>query len=278
MRERLDCALFSTLCNQSWTKQYVGTHVGGRLHIAQPVAHIDAADPVSAPVLSQWAMPLRRFDVCLLALSEQNLAWARTTLLHARGAMHTPIFGLVLGLRARALNDLYALGMADFVREPLCLEELRMRIERWLDTRRYPVPDPHDPSASAVMPLAETGSEYEPEPFGRSEAAMCSNILERTGRELDAFAAASASRCANSHESFKAAKSQVIERFETAYIRAALGRHAGNIAMAARAAQKHRRAFWALMRKYDIDAAPYRVSAAHHMDSRSLNPGQAGKI
>jgi DNA-binding NtrC family response regulator len=94
-----------------------------------------------------------------------------------------------------------------------------------------------------------------------TEDALCASILDRTGLELEAFAAASASRSATSRESFKAAKSQVIERFERAYITAALGRHSGNIAMAARSAQKHRRAFWALMRKHQIDAAPYRAEA-----------------
>src|SRR3546814_12809630 len=86
---------------------------------------------------------------------------------------------------------------------------------------------------------------------------MHQSILERSGLELEAFAIASASRCATTKESFRAAKSQVIERFERAYIKAALGRHSGNIAMAARAAQTHRRAFWALMRKNDIDATPF---------------------
>src|SRR3546814_15833214 len=69
--------------------------------------------------------------------------------------------------------------------------------------------------------------------------ALCATILERSGMELEAFAIASASRCATSRVSFRTAKSQIIERFERAYITAALGRHSGNIAMAARAAQKH---------------------------------------
>src|SRR5690606_33083769 len=149
-----------TNCNQSWTTQYVGSHLGGRLHIAQPVAQLDSADATSSHALAQWAMPLRRFDVCLLALSEQNLAWARTTLMNCRHALQTPVFGVVWGLRARALNDLYVLGMADFVREPLCLEELRMRIERWLDTRRYPAADPHGSASGSALSLAESDSAY----------------------------------------------------------------------------------------------------------------------
>ena len=38
------------------------------------------------------------------------------------------------------------------------------------------------------------------------------------------------------------------------------------VARAARASSKHRRAFWALMRKHGIDAAPYRRQAALHAE------------
>ena len=57
------------------------------------------------------------------------------------------------------------------------------------------------------------------------------------------------------------AKARVVEGFERDYIRLALSRHAGNVAQAARACCKHRRAFWALMRKHGIEAAPYRQAA-----------------
>ena len=60
-------------------------------------------------------------------------------------------------------------------------------------------------------------------------------------------------------DSFREAKARLIERFEKEYIEQALERAQGNIAMAARASNKHRRAFWALMRKYEIDAEQYRV-------------------
>jgi DNA-binding NtrC family response regulator len=50
-----------------------------------------------------------------------------------------------------------------------------------------------------------------------------------------------------------------VSNFERTYITEALIKHCGNIAMAARASNKHRRAFWALMRKHDIAAEPYRL-------------------
>ena len=59
-------------------------------------------------------------------------------------------------------------------------------------------------------------------------------------------------------EPFREAKAYVVAEFEKEYITHALERHQGNIAMAARAASKHRRAFWQLMRKHNIRADLYR--------------------
>jgi DNA-binding NtrC family response regulator len=58
--------------------------------------------------------------------------------------------------------------------------------------------------------------------------------------------------------SFRDAKNKLVSNFERTYITEALIKHSGNIAMAARASNKHRRAFWALMRKHDIAAELYR--------------------
>lgn len=260
MRERLDCAVLGTKCTQAWVDQWLSKHIHGRLQIQVLQISADASDPDSRQILAHASMVLRRFDACLISVSEQNLAWARTALAAAQGVLQTPVLALVRQLKATALNDLYALGLADFVRDPVCTEELRARVEQLLDGRRYRSRD-----AAAADNVSESGLHYadgSKAAAGAGEQALCANILERSGLELDAFACASASRCATSKESFRTAKNRVIERFERAYITAALGRHSGNIAMAARAAQKHRRAFWALMRKHQIDAAPYRSGAA----------------
>jgi DNA-binding NtrC family response regulator len=252
MRERLDCAVLGTACSEEWIKQWIGSHAGGRLHVHRLDADGDS-DADSVKTLAMSAMRLRRYDVCLVLVAEQNLAWARTTLSAAQGVLHTPIVALVRQLKAAALNDLYGLGLADFVRDPVCPEELRARVQRLLGRRSYATV-----TADARAGLNEASIDYNGTAEAGSHDALCANILDRSGAELEAFAIASANRCATSKESFRSAKSEVIERFERAYITAALGRHAGNIAMAARAAQKHRRAFWALMRKHQIDAAPFR--------------------
>jgi DNA-binding NtrC family response regulator len=259
MRERLDCAMFATTCTAGWADRWLGSHAGGRLLVQSLSASADIALPETCHELAASNMRLRRFDVCLLPVSEGNLAWVRTTMSAAQGVLRTPVVALVQQLKAAALNDLYELGLADFVRGSLCPDELRARVERILDAGRYGARDRVQgvpmPVSLNERPISYAGPNVV---VDMAESALHATILERSGLELDAFAAASASRCATSKESFRTAKSRVVERFERAYITAALGRHSGNIAMAARAAQKHRRAFWALMRKHQIDAAPYR--------------------
>lgn len=252
MREYLDCAVLSTTCSTSWVEPWLSSYSGSRMQLHTLDTH-DITRPESVVALASSAMLLRRYDACLLPVHEQNLAWARTALSAAHGVLHTPVLALARNLKAAALNDLCSLGLADFIREPACAEELRARIERLLGGKRY----------RAVVGLehpgiGETTGQYVSTPLIDRQEAICATILDRSGLELDAFAAASATQCATSKESFRAAKSKVIARFERAYITAALGRHSGNIAMAARSAQKHRRAFWALMRKHEIDATPFR--------------------
>jgi transcriptional regulator with PAS, ATPase and Fis domain len=55
--------------------------------------------------------------------------------------------------------------------------------------------------------------------------------------------------------SFREAKAGIVAQFEKSYLQAVLLIHQGNIAKAARAARKDRRAFWQLMRKHNLTAS-----------------------
>lgn len=59
-------------------------------------------------------------------------------------------------------------------------------------------------------------------------------------------------------DGFQQLKAIVVAQFERAYLTQALARSKGNIALAARNSLKHRRAFWALMRKHQISADAFR--------------------
>lgn len=273
MRERLDCAMlgFGDLAN--WNGKKNGVYARGRLYLHHVEHPCSAEDNVQ--ILAQMATHLQRFDVCMLAVGQENLAWIRQILLAARPQLRTPVIGLVRNLKAPAIGDLYNLGMADFVREPLCVEEVRIRTERLLD-----LPRPAPGSVYVDMALGRPDSVHDNRKSYQSaddgyipDARVATSgvagdvtgkapepdAIQRVGDlALEAFARASASQCAVSGESFGLAKGRVVQCFERTYIHASLAKSSGNIAQAARGAKKHRRAFWALMRKHNIDAAPYR--------------------
>jgi two-component system, NtrC family, response regulator GlrR len=70
-------------------------------------------------------------------------------------------------------------------------------------------------------------------------------------------------------ESFRAKKARAISEFERCYLHEVLLASGGNITHAARAAQKNRRAFWELMRKYKIDIEKYRPPLSACSDKSS---------
>jgi DNA-binding NtrC family response regulator len=62
-------------------------------------------------------------------------------------------------------------------------------------------------------------------------------------------------------QSFHTLKAQAVARFERGYLQMALRIHNGNIAQAARTAQKNRRAFWELLRKHNLTSErPRKIS------------------
>jgi CheY-like chemotaxis protein len=330
MRETLDCGVLILPTHKQWICGWVAQHGSAmsriRLHsvalnetsVAQTGATRSVCDapPVGPQILAQLAMSLRRFDVCLLPVAAETLGWTRTALSCARADLYTPLVALTRGLRAAAVQDLLMLGVQDFVREPLCAEELRVRLERLvtnLAAKGHILMDADDDSvdrslldgqgalAGAALRLGEphtsyAGSGREPgkgssgvsDGFasewanyghhvpnrGLSGAALNSGVqraMQGRPRVLpEAIDAAlltiQAAARIHPDEPFRVAKSRVVDTFERDYVRTALSRHAGNVARAARASCKHRRAFWALMRKHHIDATPYRSRRAG-MDS-----------
>ena len=64
--------------------------------------------------------------------------------------------------------------------------------------------------------------------------------------------------------SFKRLKSKLVADFEKHYLETLMHQCQGNVSEAARVAQKNRRAFFHLIRKYDIDMSKFRVALGSH--------------
>ena len=250
MRYRIDCAVFQPKGCRQLPQAWFGGHSAGRLFVHPVPGNLSGGPGGDTHELAQLSMSLRRYDACLVVVNQENLAWARQTLVAAVAQANIPFIALTDNLSAGAIGDLYRAGVRDFMLYPLCHDELRARIEHLLE-----------PAAGVADPapcVADTVGKYTSAPVIPSAEEFCEGILLRSGGELDAFAVAAASRSATGKDSFRKMKCLIVSRFEQAFIRASLDCHSGNISHAARACQKHRRAFWGLMQKYNIDPTPFR--------------------
>jgi hypothetical protein len=295
MRQQIDCAVLRLAVHHPWIEEVLYgaspamTRV--RLHQLEWEAGenlaVDTTNPVTLPVqaLAQASVSLRRFDLCLLPVSVDTLAWTRQALALIPRGPFLPLVGVFQNLKSAAMQDLLELGMSDFVRLPLCNEEFRARV---LSTvARVPrasiLREPEVTYAASeysggvfdgdlklpqsLYRKTEPGKVPEPILKENTHSFLKTKALKaRTSREKElqllqgAIAFNARHHKAEPVRSFRDAKNELISNFERSYITQALTKHSGNIAMAARASNKHRRAFWALMRKHDIAAEPYRVS------------------
>jgi hypothetical protein len=249
MRETFECAVL-----QAPDQAGAGVIDGGgriKLHIYDLglAAGPAGTAPDTTGLIAASALALQRYDACLLYIEPANLSWARTALSRARPVLRTPVLALVREVKAAALADLLALGVKDFVRVPVCSEELRARLLHLPGRAQLQEPT----SAYGAAPLAASIAPRAPSP--RSQRSC--------GVDIAAY---------EPDEPFRQAKARIVSGFERAYLRQALSRHDGNVARAARAANKHRRAFWALMHKHAIDAKTYRAAAAAADDEYAMPP------
>lgn len=236
----------------------VHMHANGRICIHNLNSFRINMNDVNA--LSNLSLFFKRYDACLLPIDKTNLAWARQALHIARDSLETPVFGLIDSLTVPATNDLIRSGMADFMYHPLSVDELRIRIgkQKQLCTNRVEKEEPINSNYSKNSKNNNNlNNDNVCEP---NKSYTIDHVPLVTEAEIQALAYASAVRSAKDNHAFGVAKSRLIGYFERAYIIATLSKTAGNISLAAKGAQKHRRAYWALMRKYDIDAQPFRTN------------------
>lgn len=283
MRQQIDCAVLSIAIHEDWmaTTLAVSGPALSRIKLhpldweETPVLTVEPNSGVKLDVqaLAQASVTLRRYDVCLIPVSLETLGWTRQALAAIPRGPYTPFVGVFNELRSAAMQDLLELGMADFVRLPVCPEELRARLLTTVSRTpklgglREPQPLYGSPSwcDQAKMTLAAKEPSHRHD-FEKNQTRILRPTRVAVGvnrvqiRNGISLVQTSQNRDDGIlFDSFRTSKSKVIEAFERDYISKALSTHQGNIASAARASNKHRRAFWALMRKYQIDAAQYRL-------------------
>jgi|HigsolmetaAR203D_1030402.scaffolds.fasta_scaffold00005_124 Transcriptional regulator containing PAS, AAA-type ATPase, and DNA-binding domains len=264
----IDCAVLMLPAHAAWSGRWMQQQADRlgriRLHalwLVDPQSPADAPVPVQA--LGDAQLALRRYDAGLLPVDYPTLGWTRTALALLPSGERSPMVALVDGLQAPAVQDLLRLGLDDFMREGCPPDDVRARIERQAARARARVVT----ADAASWPQGQTA------PPGIGSGALAQDCCAAESPAGPLLGPAPVFR---PEEPFRQAKSRVVATFERDYITRALARHAGNIAMAARAAHKHRRAFWALMRKHGIDAGPYREAARVGLAAAGRHIGGAG--
>lgn len=295
MRKVLDCGVLLAPGHEDDMREWVALHRGGlpriRLHLVPLASVAAAAQDAPAPAapdpsqdvqaLARLAVSLRRYDSCILPVAPSSVAWARMALSQAGALLTTPILLLMDGMKAPAIEDLLGLGAADFIAQPACLESMRVRLGRlgrpllWRQALRAGVQEPpadYHAAGSGVAALRDAARPrvsldvLEDALAGVRDWEGHSRRGPKQGARQDVRQVPWPDplrdpRHPPAQESFRLAKARVVDGFERDYICRALSRHGGNVAQAARACAKHRRAFWALMQKHGIEAAPYRHAA-----------------
>jgi len=231
----IDCAVLLPARCEAWLSAWIarGSACEHRLRLHHYELPYDARSPTNdhprVEALRDADLALRRYDVALLPVSYANLSWTRTALaaIPYPQRLPVPLLVLVRDLQASAIQDLFDLGVTDFVRDDASLDDVRVRVTQLVAKRGTFYDLIADAGSSTAMTLRDVSAL----PWDASTEAL---------------------------ETFRVAKRRVIANFERYYLTRVLMRYAGNISMAARAAQKHRRAFWELMRKHQIDADAYR--------------------
>jgi len=257
----------------AWVQDWVDSYRGqcGRLRFYAVDLESLAPGAPDMQLLACARLALRRFECCVLPVATASLQWARTILVNTDTELPVPLMALSFDIAAPALLDLLSLGIADFIRAPVCFDELRARLVNLYRQMRLGA-NTLGVASVRKTPSVEPSMRHALEPDGRRKRGgsvrepwrdygECTSephasslaLTARTVAESDAFDFGP-----SVDEPFRQAKARIIDGFEQAYLRHALSRHSGNVAQAARASSKHRRAFWALMRKHQIDADHYR--------------------
>lgn len=273
MRQQIDCAVVTMATHRVWLEQALKLVEPAMARIrmhnldweAEHRDNVDASVNIDISAFAKSAVSLRRFDVCLLPVSLETLSWTRQALAAIPRGPFVPLIGVFSGLRSAAMQDLLELGLADFVRLPLCPDEYRARILSTVSKVPRPGSSLREPEHLYGEP-AKSGhyAVHSGSVHGRINTQngfkFQSKGLKNNNKNIKFLFDQKNAQCTQNLEntSFRQLKAIMVEQFERDYVTRALEMHNGNIAKAARASNKHRRAFWALMRKYQIEASQYR--------------------
>ncbi len=223
-----------------WARQPPGLHLQ-----AWPCEHVVVQapenmlwSPESSGMLRQLAPYWAGFDLCILPVHRDTLAWTRVALSAAHHITLPPLLLLVRDLSAGAVSDLLRLGAHDFLLEPATPDELWTRCQQVLSRAPSRLPVELNESTDDACSVDEPMREW----------------VKAAVREL--------TQPVSGKGGYQAGRRQLLANFEREYAISMLRRYRGNVTHAARAGDQTRRSFWRLMHKHQLLSADFRREAA----------------
>ncbi len=241
------------LNNDWWARHPPGLHLQ-RWPCEQVVVQPPASmtwPPESSHLLRQLAPYWAGFDLCILPVRPETLAWTRVALAAAQDVTLPPLMLLVRNLNAGAVSDLLRLGADDFLLDPATPDELWARTQRLITRAAVRAPaevrDAADATLAGEVPVRE---------WVRAAVRELTQPVAGIG-------------------GYQAGRRQLLADFEREYTISMLRRYRGNVTHAARAGDQTRRAFWRLMHKHQLLSADFRREAA--LQALTARPRGSGR-
>lgn len=266
MRDKIECGIFSLGIFGDWIDHFIEqTHqqtdkirlfkidVG----VFVPVDTFQIGD-LSFPhpqVLQELSLVFERYDCIIMPITPDTLIWTRIVLSQIHDTLRFPIVALSHNVQPIAFVDLAGKGISDYIFESDNVTILRVRLLNLLEKQKTV-------SVTTVKPLKLTEPRKD---VPMKVLSFFANLLQEEKEKERKHRKRTARTGRNKPqenidytESFREAKCRVVTEFERNYVVGVLRAANGNIAVAAQRANKHRRAFWELLRKHQINPDDYR--------------------
>lgn len=290
MRDRLECGVFYLKSLGTWLDEFVEqvslktdrlqlTKIDVRLFTQGDDFKMGSHSFPNPHIFKELSILFERYDCLILPVMPESLVWTRIMLAQLGSVPNFPMVVLAHDVQPIAFLDLNKLGVMDYIFENDHPTLIRLRIsnvlERFRLYGRTVLMDKGEDNTqekreglvkNLPIQLGRLGGEYSLR-FGRQEERdQGLKIDEKESLKTNSsmrmrslyLSKAKQQDFINYSDTFQAAKSKMISEFEKNYVVNALRVSHGNIGMAAQFANKHRRAFWELMRKHHIQADDYK--------------------
>lgn len=205
--------------------------------------------------LRELAIIFERYDCLIIPVLPETLVWTRVSLAQITSPLQIPLIALPHHVKPLAFMDLATLGIGEYIFEQDDVSIMRIRLSNIIER--------HKAIYTSLHKVLRKSQEFFTTPINyESQNLVMESIQKPTViRKRRRSTKKSISDKVIYSDPFQIAKAKVIKEFEKNYVVHALMETKGNICAAAQRSHKHRRAFWGLMRKHEIDAEDYRVES-----------------